>query len=59
MTDPVNVPTDLVLQQVIAQRDKALTDLAVAQAGIQHLSARIRELEGEQNHRPRAVTGTD
>jgi hypothetical protein len=41
----VNVPTEAVLQQVAAQRDKALTDLAVAQAACQQLAARVAELE--------------
>ena len=62
MSEPqINVPTEAVLAQVTGQRDKALTDLAVAQAACQTLAARVRELEGEQTQtkRPHAVTGTD
>lgn len=57
----INVDPNLILTQVIGQRDRALTDLAVSQAACQQLAARVRELEGEagQNHRPHVATGSD
>ncbi len=57
MDEPISVPAEAVLSQVTAQRDKAMTDLAVAQAAVRQLSQRVAELERQQSNGTPATTG--
>lgn len=47
MDQQISVSTEAVLETVTAQRDRALTDLAISQAACRQLSARVQELERE------------